>query len=53
MLSAAASAAIGCWLLARRYAFSRARVIGWGGLVGFFFGWVGLLPDARAAAMAG
>ncbi len=28
LLSAAASA-IGCWLLARRYAFSRARCIGW------------------------
>ncbi len=41
VLSAAASA-IGCWLLARRYAFSRGRVIGWA-LVGFFFGWVGWL----------
>ena len=41
VLSAAASA-MGCWLLARRYAFSRARVIGWA-LVGFFFGWVGWL----------
>jgi hypothetical protein len=41
VLSAAASA-IGCWLLARRYAFSRARVIGWA-LVGVFFGWVGWL----------
>jgi hypothetical protein len=41
VLSAAASA-IGCWLLARRCAFSRARMIGWA-LVGFFFGWVGWL----------
>ncbi len=41
VLSAAASA-MGCWLLARRYAFSRARVIGWA-LLGFFFGWVGWL----------
>src|SRR5262249_41144918 len=41
VLSGAASA-IGCWVLARRYAFSRARVIGWA-LVGFFFGWVGWL----------
>jgi hypothetical protein len=41
VLSAAASA-LGCFLLARRYAFSRARGIGWA-LVGFFFGWVGLV----------
>jgi hypothetical protein len=41
VLSAAASA-IGCWLLARRYAFSRGRSIMWA-LVGFFFGWVGWL----------
>jgi len=41
LLSAAASA-LGCFLLARRYAFSRARRIGWP-LVGFFFGWVGLI----------
>ena len=41
VLSAAASA-IGCWLMARRHAFSRARMIGWA-LVGFFFGWVGWL----------
>ena len=39
VLSAAASA-MGCWLLARRYAFSRGRSIMWA-LVGFFFGWVG------------
>ncbi len=41
VLSAAASA-MGCWLLARRYAFSRGRSIMWA-LVGFFFGWVGWL----------
>jgi hypothetical protein len=41
VLSAAAGA-IGCWLLARRYAFSRGRSIMWA-LVGFFFGWVGWL----------
>jgi hypothetical protein len=41
LLSAAASA-LGCILLARRHAFSRARRIGWA-LIGFFFGWVGLL----------
>jgi hypothetical protein len=40
-LSGAASA-MGCWLLARRYAFSRGRSIMWA-LVGFFFGWVGWL----------
>ena len=41
LLSAAASA-FGCFVLARRYAFSRGRCIGWA-LVGFFFGWVGLV----------
>ena len=41
LLSASASA-LGCFLLARRYAFSRARCFGWV-LGGFFFGWVGLL----------
>jgi hypothetical protein len=41
VLSAAAGA-IGCWLLARRYAFSRGRRIMWA-LVGLFFGWVGWL----------
>ena len=41
LLSAAASA-LGCFLLARRYAFSRARCIGWA-VVGFVFGWVGLV----------
>ena len=41
VLSAAASA-IGCWLLARRYAFSRARSIGWP-VLGFLYGWVGLV----------
>jgi hypothetical protein len=41
LLSAAASA-LGCFALARRYAFSRADSVSWS-LVGFFFGWVGLL----------
>jgi hypothetical protein len=41
LLSAAACALV-CFLLARRYAFSRARRIGWA-LCGFVFGWVGLL----------
>jgi hypothetical protein len=41
VLSGAVSA-MGCWLLARRYAFSRGRSIMWA-LVGFFFGWVGWL----------
>jgi hypothetical protein len=40
LLSAGASA-IGCFLLARRSAFSRARCIGWA-LCGFFLGWAGL-----------
>jgi hypothetical protein len=41
LLSAAACALV-CFLLARRYAFSRARRIGWA-LGGLLFGWVGLL----------
>src|SRR5262249_37661639 len=41
MLSATASA-LGCFVLARRHAFSRAGCIGWA-LGGLFFGWVGLL----------
>jgi hypothetical protein len=41
VLSGAASA-MGCWLLACRYAFSRGRSIVWA-LVGFFFGCVGWL----------
>lgn len=40
LLSAAACALI-CFLLARRYAFSHARRIGWA-LGGLLFGWVGL-----------
>lgn len=40
LLSASASALV-CFMLACRYAFSRARRIGWG-LVGLCFGWVGL-----------
>jgi hypothetical protein len=41
-LVSAAVCALVCFLLARRYAFSRARGIGWA-LCGFVFGWVGLL----------
>jgi len=41
LLSAAASA-LGCFLLARRHAFSRARCTGWV-LLGFLYGWVGLV----------
>jgi hypothetical protein len=41
LLSAAASA-LGCFVLARRSAFSRARRIGWA-LLGLVFGWVGLV----------
>ena len=41
LLSAAASA-LGCFLLASRYAFSNTRRLGWA-LVGFLFGWVGLV----------
>jgi hypothetical protein len=41
LLSASASA-LGCFVLARRYAFSRGGCIGWA-LGGFFFGWIGLL----------
>ena len=51
VLSAAASA-IGCWLLARRYAFSRGRSIVLG--TRWLLLWLGrVAPDARAAAMAG
>jgi hypothetical protein len=42
MLLSAAACAVGCFLLAWRHAFSRAHCLGWA-LVGFFFGWVGLL----------
>jgi hypothetical protein len=41
LLSAGACALV-CFLLARRYAFSRARRIGWA-LCGFLFGWTGLV----------
>lgn len=41
LLSGAVSA-VGCGLLARRYAFSRARRIGWS-VIGFCFGWAGLV----------
>jgi hypothetical protein len=40
LLSAAASALV-CFWLARRYAFSGARSVGWA-LVGMLFGWMGL-----------
>jgi hypothetical protein len=42
MLVSALACALACFMLARRYAFSGAGRIGWT-LVGFFFGWVGLL----------
>jgi hypothetical protein len=42
MLLAAAASALGCFVLARRHAFSRALCLGWA-LVGLFFGWVGLV----------
>ncbi len=42
ILFSAAASALGCLLLARRYAFSRARSIGWA-LAGFCFGWVGFV----------
>jgi hypothetical protein len=41
VLSAAASA-LGCFLLARRYAFPRGSSFAWA-FVGFVFGWVGLV----------
>jgi hypothetical protein len=41
VLTAAASA-LGCLLLGRRYVFSPGRCMCWA-LVGFFFGWVGLV----------
>jgi hypothetical protein len=42
ILLAAPASARGCFVLARRHASSRVRCIGWA-LVGFFFGWVGLV----------
>jgi hypothetical protein len=42
ILLSAAVCALGCFLVPRRYAFSRARCIGWA-VVGFFLGWAGLL----------
>ncbi len=42
ILLSAAACALGCFVLARRSAFSRARRIGWA-LVGLVFGWVGLV----------
>jgi hypothetical protein len=41
MLLSAGAGAVGCFLLARRHAFSRARCMGWM-LMGFLFGWIGL-----------
>jgi hypothetical protein len=41
MVLSAVACALGCFALARRYAFSRRRRLGWA-LVGLFFGWVGL-----------
>jgi hypothetical protein len=42
MLGSAVVFGLGCYLLARGSAFSRARCIGWA-MLGFFFGWVGLV----------
>jgi hypothetical protein len=42
ILLSAVACGVGCFLVARRYAFSRARSIGWA-LLGFFYGWVGLV----------
>jgi hypothetical protein len=41
-LLSAAACAVACFLLARRYAFSRAGCIGWA-LCSFAFGWAGLV----------
>lgn len=42
MLLSATASALACFLLARRYAFSRARRVGLA-IIGFLFGWVGLI----------
>ena len=42
MLLSATGSALACFLLGRRYAFSRGRRIGWA-MIGFFFGWAGLI----------
>lgn len=42
ILLSAAGSALGCFVLARRHAFSRALCIGWA-MMGFFFGWIGLV----------
>ena len=42
ILLSAVACALGCILLARRSAFSRARSIGWA-VLGFLYGWVGLV----------
>jgi hypothetical protein len=42
MILSSVASALGCSSLARRYAFSVTRRVGWA-LIGFFFGWVGLV----------
>jgi hypothetical protein len=42
ILLASSASAVGCFLLACRHAFSRARRLGWA-ILGFLFGWVGLV----------
>jgi hypothetical protein len=42
LLLAAATSALICWLVARRYSFSRGGCMGWT-VCGFLFGWVGLV----------
>ena len=42
MLFSASASALGCFVLARSYAYSRASCLGWA-LGGLCFGWVGLL----------
>jgi hypothetical protein len=42
MLLSATACTLACFLLARRYGFSRARRIGWA-VIGFLFGWIGLV----------
>jgi hypothetical protein len=42
MLMSSGACALGCFVTARRHAFSRARCLSWM-TVGFLFGWVGLI----------
>jgi hypothetical protein len=42
MLFSATASALTCFLLARRYAFSQARCVGWT-IIGFLFGLVGFV----------